>query len=181
MSGHLPNPHSDLTPSKAAHVHRLKNKLMTAPPKHIEEIKTENYLNIYEDTKTAPVINKFYDESDTIPEFLHKHTINHEPVYKDPLDAISAYLTIAADNEDISILGSFGKLTFKAAHVCINSYGVAFIVKKDAMQFEPNVNTELTIIYRQKHISVLYAGGFFTFDKIPFTFISFMRITEEND
>jgi hypothetical protein len=81
--------------------------------------------------------------------------------------------------EELKIVGPFGKIGFKALNVSITDYGVAFIIKKDAIQFEPNINTELTIQYRGQDYSVIYAGGFFTFPKIPFTFVSFLRL--QND
>jgi hypothetical protein len=95
---------------------------------------------------------------------------------KDPVQMLSDYLEQTPAREEIKIMGPFGKLGFKALNVSITDFGVAFIIKKDAIQFEPNINTELTIQYRGHDYSVIYAGGFFTFPKIPFTFVSFLRI-----
>jgi len=98
---------------------------------------------------------------------------------KDPVQMLSDYLEQSTAREEIKIVGPFGKLGFKALNVSITDFGVAFIIKKDAIQFEPNINTELTIQYRGQDYSVIYAGGFFTFPKIPFTFVSFLRIQPE--
>ena len=98
---------------------------------------------------------------------------------KDPLLLLSDWLNHNQAKEELKIVGPFGKIGFKALNVSITDYGVAFIIKKDAIQFEPNINTELTIQYRGQDYSVIYAGGFFTFPKIPFTFVSFLRI--QND
>jgi len=98
---------------------------------------------------------------------------------KDPLQMLSDYLEQTTAREEIKIVSPFGKLGFKALNVSITDFGVAFIIKKDAIQFEPNINTELTIQYRGQDYSVIYAGGFFTFPKIPFTFVSFLRVQPE--
>ncbi len=98
---------------------------------------------------------------------------------KDPVQMLSDYLEQTTAREGIKIVGPFGKLGFKALNVSITDFGVAFIIKKDAIQFEPNINTELTIQYRGQDYSVIYAGGFFTFPKIPFTFVSFLRVQPE--
>jgi hypothetical protein len=96
---------------------------------------------------------------------------------KDPVQMLAEYLESTQAKEDVKIIGPFGKLGFKAVNVSITEFGVAFIIKKDAIQFEPNINTELTINYRGQDYSVIYAGGFFTFPKIPFTFVSFLRVS----
>jgi hypothetical protein len=95
---------------------------------------------------------------------------------KDPVQMLSEYLEQTPAKEEVKIVGPFGKLGFRALNVSITEFGVAFIIKKEAIQFEPNINTELTIQYRGQDYSVIYAGGFFTFPKIPFTFVSFLRI-----
>jgi hypothetical protein len=98
---------------------------------------------------------------------------------RDPVQMLSDYLEQTPAKEEVKIVGPFGKLGFKALNVSITEFGVAFIIKRDAIQFEPNINTELTIQYRGQDYSVIYAGGFFTFPKIPFTFVSFLRIQTE--
>jgi hypothetical protein len=98
---------------------------------------------------------------------------------KDPVQMLSDYLEQTPAKSEIKIVSPFGKLGFKALNVSITEFGVAFIIKKDAIQFEPNINTELTIQYQGQDYSVIYAGGFFTFPKIPFTFVSFLRVQPE--
>jgi hypothetical protein len=105
--------------------------------------------------------------------------INKDISSKDPIQMLASYLEQTPAKEDLKIVGPFGKLGFKALNVSITDFGVAFIIKKDAIQFEPNINTELTIQYRGQDYSVIYAGGFFTFPKIPFTFVSFLRVQPE--
>ena len=100
-------------------------------------------------------------------------------VNTDLVQMLTSYLEQTPAKEELKIVGPFGKIGFKALNVSITDYGVAFIIKKDAIQFEPNINTELIIQYRGQDYSVIYAGGFFTFPKIPFTFVSFLRI--QND
>lgn len=111
------------------------------------------------------------------------HTANtrsyKEQIKKDPVQMLSEYLEQTQAKEELKIVGPFGKIGFKALNVSITDFGLAFIIKKDAIQFEPNINTDLTIQYRGQDYSVIYAGGFFTFPKIPFTFVSFLRI--QND
>jgi len=103
----------------------------------------------------------------------------NKPENTDPVYLLTNYLNHTQPKEDVRLTGNFGKLSFKAVNVSINDFGVAFIIKKDAMQFEPNINTELTVVYRSNNYKVIYAGGFFTFSNIPFTFISFLRVSEE--
>lgn len=102
-----------------------------------------------------------------------------ERIKKDPVQMLSEYLEQTPARAEVKIVGPFGKLGFKALNVSITEFGVAFIIKKDAIQFEPNINTELTIQYLGQDYSVIYAGGFFTFPKIPFTFVSFLRVQPE--
>lgn len=102
-----------------------------------------------------------------------------ERIKKDPVQMLSEYLEQTPAKAEVKIVGPFGKLGFKALNVSITEFGVAFIIKKDAIQFEPNINTELTIQYQGQDYSVIYAGGFFTFPKIPFTFVSFLRVQTE--
>ena len=94
-------------------------------------------------------------------------------------DVLASYLDSAPAREEVKLTGTFGKLTFKAINVSINDFGVAFIVKKDAMVFEPNIETTLVVTYKGKDYNVIYAGGFFTFAKMPFTFVSFLKVNEE--
>jgi hypothetical protein len=125
-----------------------------------------------EDTDTP------YQDSETIDDMEVTNTYT-ERVKKDPVQMLSEYLEQTPAKSEIKIVSPFGKLGFKALNVSITEFGVAFIIKKDAIQFEPNINTELTIQYQGQDYSVIYAGGFFTFPKIPFTFVSFLRVQPE--
>lgn len=143
-----------------------------------EDEDTLDELELNEETEmSTPEVYQDPDAQDPIEE---------TKVYKerrmgstDPVQMLTSYLEQTPAKEELKIVGPFGKIGFKALNVSITDYGVAFIIKKDAIQFEPNINTELTIQYRGQDYSVIYAGGFFTFPKIPFTFVSFLRI--QND
>lgn len=133
---------------------------------------TDNFVDeIMSDTET-------YEDPETI---MPAANINEykERIKKDPVQMLSEYLEQTPAKSEIKIISPFGKLGFKALNVSITEFGVAFIIKKDAIQFEPNINTELTIQYQGQDYSVIYAGGFFTFPKIPFTFVSFLRVQTE--
>lgn len=95
---------------------------------------------------------------------------------KEPAHTIAAYLESLPSKEDVRIIGDFGKLSLKAINVSVTEFGIAFVIKKDAIQFEPNINTSLKIEYKGVEYDVVYAGGFFTFPKIAFTFVSFLRV-----
>jgi len=121
-----------------------------------------------------------YQDSDSVSYVEETRTHKEKRMANaDPVQMLTSYLEQTPAKEELKIVGPFGKIGFKALNVSITDYGVAFIIKKDAIQFEPNINTELTIQYRGQDYSVIYAGGFFTFPKIPFTFVSFLRI--QND
>lgn len=133
---------------------------------------TDNFVDeIMSDTET-------YEDPETI---IPAANINEykERIKKDPVQMLAEYLEQTPAKSEIKIISPFGKLGFKALNVSITEFGVAFIIKKDAIQFEPNINTELTIQYQGQDYSVIYAGGFFTFPKIPFTFVSFLRVQPE--
>ena len=100
------------------------------------------------------------------------------PSYKarDTAITLAAYLEALPAKEEVKIIGDFGKLSLKAINVSITEFGVAFVIKKDDIQFEPNINTSLKIEYKGVEYEVVYAGGFFTFPKIAFTFVSFLRV-----
>ena len=79
-------------------------------------------------------------------------------------------------NAMVEVMGAFGRISFRAVNVSINDFGVAFIIHKDHMSYEPNVNTELKVKVGETIYPVVYAGGFFTFKNIPFNFLSFIKI-----
>ena len=114
----------------------------------------------------------------TFPGYPPEIHVGGKPLaFKDPMHALAAYLESMPGNEEIKVIGDFGKIGFKVTHVSINDFGVAFIIKKDAIQFEPKMEATLKIVYRGQEYNVVYAGGFFTFVKMPFTFVSFIRVT----
>jgi hypothetical protein len=132
----------------------------------------------FTDESEEEITDTSYQESETIDDMETTNPYT-EKIKKDPVQMLSEYLEQTPAKSEIKIISPFGKLGFKALNVSITEFGVAFIIKKDAIQFEPNINTELTIQYQGQDYSVIYAGGFFTFPKIPFTFVSFLRVQPE--
>lgn len=133
---------------------------------------------VFTDEPEEEITDTSYQESETIGDMETTNPYT-EKIKKDPVQMLSDYLEQTPARAEVKIVGPFGKLGFKALNVSITEFGVAFIIKKDAIQFEPNINTELTIQYLGQDYSVIYAGGFFTFPKIPFTFVSFLRVQPE--
>jgi len=72
-----------------------------------------------------------------------------------------------------------GRIVLKALHVSINQNGVGMILSKDDMHIEPQFGAELSIEVDSRPMKVIYGGGLFTFNKIPVTFLSFFRVTED--
>jgi hypothetical protein len=98
---------------------------------------------------------------------------------KNPLELIAEAIKTIDSNELVEVYGPFGRITFRAMHISSNDYGLAFIVNKDHMTYEPKINTSLDIKCGGQSHKVVYAGGYFTFRQMPFTFLSFIKITEE--
>lgn len=103
------------------------------------------------------------------------------PVYNDPLQAFSEALVDYGDSKEVKIHTPIGVITLRALHVSINNYGVGLILNKKDMILEPAFGSELTLEVGGRPMNVVYAGGLFTFNKIPVTFLSFLRITEQNE
>lgn len=95
-----------------------------------------------------------------------------------PLEAISEMIRLQDQNTLVEVQGQFGKISFRAVNVSTNDYGLAFIIHKDHMSYEPNINTELRLKIGEEVHDVVYAGGFFTFRHIPFNFLSFIKISK---
>jgi hypothetical protein len=132
-------------------------------------------LELNEETEMSAL--EVYQDPDAIGHMKETRAYKERlMVDTDLVQMLTSYLEQTPAKEELKIVGPFGKIGFKSLNVSITDYGVAFIIKKDAIQFEPNINTELTIQYRGQDYSVIYAGGFFTFPKIPFTFVSFLRV-----
>lgn len=100
---------------------------------------------------------------------------------RNPVELLSDAIRYTDNNELVEVFGPFGRITFRAMHVCVNDFGVAFVVSKDHMTYEPNVNTNLTLKFGGQEYTVVYAGGYFTFRQMPFTFLSFIKISTEDD
>lgn len=131
-----------------------------------------------DDDNTADSATHEHQDSEEIPH-VYNTRMYKEQIKKDTVQMLSEHLEQTPAKEELKIVGPFGKIGFKALNVSITDFGLAFIIKKDAIQFEPNINTELIIQYEGQDYSVIYAGGFFTFPKIPFTFVSFLRIQKD--
>lgn len=82
-------------------------------------------------------------------------------------------------NQTVSIGGEFGVIHIKAAHISINDYGIAIIVDKENMIYEPRLDTELQVTIDGKQHKVVYIGGYFTFGNIPFNLLSFVKISDD--
>lgn len=196
-SSNLPDPAMDRTPESTAQIKNFKAQLLmkgTAKSTSLlvtNAVPTNNVINIPDDETNEDNLDSLPDSFDEEVPATEEYTEeaqqlyttalkveNPAPALRDPIQAISLYLESTPAREEIKIIGSFGKIGFKAINVSINDYGIAIIIKKDALQFEPNLSTELKVAYRGVEYDVIYAGGFFTFPKIPFTFISFLRVTE---
>ena len=177
---------SERTPPAVAAMRNFKNKLLQGHQVNASQFgivlpaeTTKSVIN-YDDENMDTQENigadvsedEFQDPDDQGP---MKQFDTKELIKKDAAQLLVEYLEQTAAKEDIKIVGPFGKIGFKAINVSVTDFGVAVIIKKDAIQFEPNINTDLIIQYRGQDYSVVYAGGFFTFPKIPFTFVSFIR------
>ena len=188
----LPDPGSYKTPDTTAALHTFKSKLFAG------EVGTPSG-SLAGVVITQPARNWTAEEEAAIAEYNESigdegaedttyatptiastmRASNQSETFPTPLHAVVRYLESIPSREDVVITASLGKITFKALNVSITDYGVAFIVKKDAMQFEPHINATLKFTYKGQDYDVVYAGGFFTFDKMPFTFVSFLRVTEQ--
>ena len=192
----LPDPESSRGPENAAALKKFKDKLMRTNGNVRAEDIIDNIssLPISRATELHMSYEKLEidDDEEQEPEYVDEQTeasaAIEETYYtpsnklqssKDPMHMLLDYLEATPAKEEVKIIGAFGRIGFKAVNVSINEFGVAFIIKKDAIQFEPNINTPLKVNYRGQDYDVIYAGGFFTFPKIPFTFVSFLRVTGE--
>lgn len=98
-----------------------------------------------------------------------------------PLEQIAAAIQLIEQKERVDVHGPFGKISFSAMHVSSHAHGLAFIILKDHMSWEPNVGQELEIAVNRQTHKVFYAGGYFTFRQMPFIFLSFVKVTDENE
>ena len=162
---HLPSPDSQNEPSNLVRKREIKAKLLNSEP--VEDVLVTNP----DETPIEPAPT-------ASPTHIYDNPI---PVHKNPLELLSDAIGHIDSNELVEVFGPFGRITFRAVHVSANDYGLAFIVNKDHMTYEPKINTNLRIKCKGEEYAVVYAGGYFTFRQMPFTFLSFIKITEENE
>ncbi|MEN6624146.1 MAG: hypothetical protein ABFD50_21690 [Smithella sp.] len=177
------DPALERTPPSVAAMKRFKNKLLeghkvTASQFGVDLPKMTVHEDApYDDAEDEDTLVDVDEEQNEPPArtFIHENA----DARRDPLHLLASYMEQTPATEDVKVFGEFGKLGFKAINVSITEYGIAFIIRKDVILFEPKLSSELTVNYRGKDYSVIYAGGFFTFPKIPFTFVSFLRVQSE--
>lgn len=186
----LPDPGSYKTPDTTAALHTFKSKLFagevgTPSGSLAGVVIAQPARNWTTEEEMAIVDNDNVGEEGmednmyaTPPINSTMRASNQSDPFPTPMHAIVKYLESVPSREDVVITAALGKISFKALNVSITEYGVAFIVKKDAMQFEPHINATLKFTHKGQDYDVVYAGGFFTFDKMPFTFVSFLRVTD---
>jgi hypothetical protein len=65
-------------------------------------------------------------------------------------------------------------------HVCVSEDQVCFSLDKDQIKFNPKKDSQCILHYRDQKFPLHYYGGNFTFPGLPFQFISFFIIDEED-
>jgi hypothetical protein len=156
----LPSPQSENEPSSLRLNREVKRRLLEGKPlDDIEPPRQEAYEMNESDTHTET------------SKFIQK---------KNPLEILAEAIKQMDSNTQVEVFGPFGRIVFRAMHVSSNDHGVAFIVNKDHMTYEPNIDTNLRLKYEGNEYNVVYAGGYFTFRQMPFTFLSFIKI-DQND
>lgn len=178
----LPDPSNDRAPENVSAIKNFKASLLRSDG----NAKSSSILNTMQYTQPTVATDPMLYDEESLTALDEETTLDQQdedtilPITnKDPMHMLVDYLEATPAKEEVKIIGAFGRIGFKAVNVSINEFGVAFIIKKDAIQFEPNINTPLKVNYRGQDYDVIYAGGFFTFPKIPFTFVSFLRVTGE--
>jgi len=101
------------------------------------------------------------------------------PPNNDPLGMFAEVLAQFGDHREVRVHTPIGVISLRALHVCVNQHSVGLILNKNDMHIEPKFGSELTIEIDERPMTVIYGGGLFTFNKIPVTFLSFFRVTEE--
>ena len=99
----------------------------------------------------------------------------------DPLTAFATLLKDYGEHKEVRVNTPIGHIVLRALHVCINQTSIGMILKKDDMHIEPTFGSELEIEVDGRPMNVIYGGGLFTFKKIPVTFLSFFRVSEDSD
>ena len=164
--GHLPDPGTE--PASVTRNREIRKRLAAAEPVQADFVRVEQVHEINEEG----VVDS---EVKTIERLIH--AVPKAPALNS-LEAMSEMIKLQDQSIPVEVKGDFGKIHFRAVNVSYNEYGIAFIIHKDHMSYEPNINTELNItINKDEEHNVIYAGGFFTFKNIPFNFLSFIKIT----
>jgi hypothetical protein len=164
--GHLPDKGSEL--ASVAREQEIRKRLALGEPVQTEFTRSEEVVVTEEPGVDIDMIREVSTVVKPVPARAEK------PL--NPLEAISEMIRLQDQNTLVEVQGQFGKISFRAVNVCINDYGLAFIIHKDHMSYEPNINTELRLKIGEDIYDVIYAGGFFTFRHIPFNFLSFIKI-----
>lgn len=160
----LPSPGPD--PAKSAREKEIRRRLVEGEPVQTEFTRSEDPPD--------------KEDAETNDAGYEPRTVIVQPVKKaqNPEETLAEAMKWQDQNTTIEVLGPFGRISFKVMNVSVNEHGIAFIVHKDAMSYEPNVQTELKLKIADSVYDVVYVGGFFTFKHIPFNFLSFIRISE---
>ena len=166
--GHLPDKGSEL--ASVARENEIRKRLALGEPVQTEFTRSEEIVN--EEELDVDIMREVNTVVKPVPAKAAK------PL--NPLEAISEMIRLQDQNTLVEVQGQFVRISFRAVNVCINDYGLAFIIHKDHMSYEPNINTELRLKIGEDIYDVIYAGGFFTFRHIPFNFLSFIKIDKQH-
>ena len=100
---------------------------------------------------------------------------------RDPLVMLSEVLQYHGERKEVKIHTPIGVITLRALHVCVNQHSVGMILSKDDTNIQPEFGSELELTIDGRKLTVIYGGGFFTFNRIPITFLSFFRVANEDE
>lgn len=162
----LPSPAPELEPSRLVEKERIKQKLL--------EAEEREYVD-----ESSTFESEYAIAPEGVPVSTLPHTAHTYSIPKNPLELIADAITHIDAKHRVEVQGPFGKITFRAIHVSTNDHGLAFIIHKDQMSWEPNVGQKLQIRCDGQSHNVVYAGGYFTFQQMPFTFLSFIKYSED--
>ena len=87
---------------------------------------------------------------------------------------------VQKEPEKLLIETSVVDVELHSRHVCISKDQVIFSLDKDQIKFNPKKDSRCVLVYRDKRIPLHYYGGNFVFPGLPFQFISFFIIDEED-
>jgi len=164
-------------------------KVMNTPPEVREREQKLKELLMSNDA-LPPVEDMSDNEIDiALQEFESKREELHDPPVrgipmeskKDPLEMFSEVLRSNGDKKSVHIHTSIGTIVLRALHVCINQHSVGLILSKDDTNIQPEFGSELEMTIDGRNFTVIYGGGFFTFNRIPVTFLSFFRVSNNTE